>query len=141
MDTEHLMAVKDRVEQAWTSTCQFARVRAELTDWRTSLTPDGTPLLSAKVTGFQRGHALRAFGADGATLPTENQRPVLDYSTPGRIQCEWRDAGVWVQLWHPDTALPSPAVLAAFPKPQHPMAATPSGRLRFRRNKKERTTT
>jgi hypothetical protein len=149
MDTEQLIAVKNRVNRAWRTSCQYAAVRAELTDWETSRTPDGTPLLSAKITGFQRFHAMRSFGAHGVTLPTETedgrllpaepQHPVLDYSTPGRIQCEWLETGVWVQLWYPDTALPTPAVLAALPKPQLPIAATPSGRLRFRRNKKERT--
>ncbi|MGW1870956.1 hypothetical protein ACWCPS_36125 [Streptomyces mauvecolor] len=139
MDNERLVAVKERVQQAWEFRRQHRSVRSYLTGWHTSRTPDGAPMLSARVEGFDRSTALQGFVTDGIILaPGHSQGPVFDYSSPGRIQCEWRDGGVWVQLWHPDTTLPTPAVLAAFPKPQRPMAVavTPSGRLRFRRNKK-----
>jgi hypothetical protein len=38
------------------------------------------------------------------------QQPTLDHSIPGRTACLWLDGGVWVELWHPDTA---PATEAA----------------------------
>jgi hypothetical protein len=87
--------------------------------------------------------------------PAGDQRPQFDVSQPGRVVLVWRYGGVWVELWHPETAVdapegaepadsapvPSVAVQATpIPKPAGParsLISRASDRLPFTRRHKE----
>jgi hypothetical protein len=75
-------------------------------------------------------------------------RPQFDITVPGRTVLVWRHAGVWVELWHPDTIPAAPEPVQAVPEPDAalvPAAARrpilgPGGRLPLTRRKKQPTT-
>lgn len=153
--TDTNSAATAALEHAARSWQLFAREKgytATVTDWRTEHTPDGTPLLSARVTGRGAGYALGRFARDFyVVLQPGDVRPQFDISQPGRTVLVWRYGGVWVELWHPEGAdaavEPVPAALA--PEVAAPAATAsaarrlfllrrPSGRLPFTR--KPRTT-
>ncbi|MBD3550824.1 hypothetical protein [Streptomyces sp. SP18CM02] len=132
---------------------------ADLTDWVQSTTPDGLPMMSARLDVLPPAGALAVFAArQEVTVALRSGAgdvlPALDYSVPGRTGCVWREGGVWVEVWHSNSPevtapRPGPPVAAAAPPrpvpapPPRPPAVTPSGRLprrpanRFRRTPKE----
>ncbi|MFJ1782452.1 hypothetical protein ACIOKA_37735 [Streptomyces anulatus] len=130
--------------------------QATLTDWVQSTTPDGSPMMSARLTGSHESHALALFGARQETYLALGSAPgdvlpSLDCSVPGRTGLVWRHDGVWTEVWHPNTPEvptphPGPPVAATVPSRPVPMpprtvAVTPSGRLPRRPANRFRTTT
>ena len=130
--------------------------------WQEETGPDGTVLLSGQVIGRRAVWALDRFARDFHLHLSHlgDVRPQFDVSQPGRVVLVWRYGGVWVELWHPETAVDAPKVdeparvapvpsvaVQATPKPAPAPAARterrsflgPGGRLFFTR--KSRTTT
>ncbi|PVC80547.1 hypothetical protein DBP19_36025 [Streptomyces sp. CS090A] len=99
---------------------------ATLADWVQSTTPDGSPMMSARIDGPLPAGVLAVFGARQETYLALAQTapgdvlPALDYSDPDRTGCVWRQDGVWVEVWHPNTPeapTPHPGPLVAFRAP------------------------
>lgn len=144
--------VREYAQQAWTLFTRERNLTATLTWSEETATPDGGPLVSARVEGQGAAHALQRFTADchvrlGAF---GDQRPQFDYSVPNRVVCFWRKSGVWIELSAPASAveIPEPAVApepvqaAAAPTLTGSVAAALRGlgdRLPTTRRKKETT--
>ncbi|MFE6575999.1 hypothetical protein [Streptomyces rochei] len=115
MPDSSVTAARLQAVNAWTRFTTDRNLQARTPDWRTSLAPDGRPVLSAEVAGPGAAHALRLF-ADLHYLPLPESgdlRPFWDVDVPGRTVLVWRSGGVWVELWHPDTVTGLPAVRPA----------------------------
>ncbi|MER6602548.1 hypothetical protein [Streptomyces parvus] len=85
---------------------------AALADWVQSTTPDGLPMVSARLDGplcadMWAVFAARQEVAVALRSGAGDVLPALDYSVPGRTGCVWREGGVWVEVWHPNTPEPS----------------------------------
>jgi hypothetical protein len=140
-----LTAVRLQAEEAWTVFTTNRGMPATLTDWTTTLTPDGQPSVTAQAVGPGAERALRVFTADThipLTHPGDTRQGFdYSYSVPGRTACVWRSRGVWVELWVPD--IPSVPVASAQPARRR-ILGRPGGRLPFTRrpriNQKETTT-
>jgi hypothetical protein len=147
---------REHADKSWQ---MFAREKT-VTDtrpvWEESVTPDGSLLLSGRIVGQRPVWALARFARDfWLTLKPGDLRPQFDTSVPGRTVLVWRYDGVWVELWHPDSAVDTQTATstsqtaevaeADVPTPI-PVAARraflrgPSGRLTFTRRKKETNT-
>lgn len=151
---------REHAVKSWRTFTDTRNLRVPLADWQTSVTPDGSPCLSAEVAGSGAAHALSRFASDyQMNLPYPgDQRPQFDVMAVGRTVLVWRCLGVWVELWHPDSApenvpVPEPVqaapVLAqAVPTPTPAVAEPvrrsflrPSGRLPFTRKRTDKETT
>jgi hypothetical protein len=142
--------VREHAIKSWYRHTDQCGLKARVPDWRTSTAPDGQPLLSAEVVGPDAAHALRLFAPQHhLNLSTPGDlRPQYDITVPGRTVLVWRHAGVWVELWHPDTIPATPEPVQDAPEADTALvsAATrrpllgPGGRLTFTRRKKETTT-
>jgi hypothetical protein len=136
-----LMYAKDHAMKAWYLFARERNFKAVVPDWRTGVSPDGSPTLSVEVVGPGAPHALRLFTSGHPITLGEpgDQRPGFDYSTTGRVTCVWRRHGVWIELWHPDAtvAAPEPAISPSRPSLRRTLTR-PGGRLPFTR--KQRTT-
>ncbi|MDX3343447.1 hypothetical protein PV409_36420 [Streptomyces sp. ME02-6979.5a] len=132
---------------------------AALADWVQSTTPDGHLMVSARLDGPLCAGMWAVFAARQEVVISLRSGagdvlPALDYSHPDRTGCVWRQDGVWVEVWHPNTPevaapRPGPPTAVVVPPrpvpapPPRPPAVTPSGRLprrpanRFRRTPKE----
>lgn len=152
--TDAVTAARTHAHDSWTFFTREKGYTATIPAWETSKTPDGSPLLSGRLVGRGAVWALRRFAsAYHLRLPHAGDvRPQSDLTQPGRTVLVWRYGGVWVELWHPETAdavvEPEPAAPAppvVVPAPVASSAARrlfllrrPSGRLPFTR--KPRTT-
>lgn len=95
---------------------------ATLTDWVQSTTPDGHQMMSARLDVLPPAGALATFTARQEVAVALRSGagdvlPALDYSSPDRTACVWREGGVWVEVWHPntpDTPTPRPGPPVAF---------------------------
>jgi len=111
----------------------FARAK-NVTDtrpvWVESVTPDGSLLLSGELTGRRAVWALARFARDfWLTLKPGDLRPQFDITTPGRTVLVWRYDGVWVELWHPDSAVDAtqgPEAVLSAPVPPQAVHASPA---------------
>lgn len=136
---------KNHALKSWRQFMEIRGMNVHLPDWQTRTAPDGTPVLSVEVTGPGAGYALDLFSAHyHLTLPNPGDlRPQFDIDTPGRMVLVWRYAGVWVELWHPDTVPEQPPSVPDDADPVLVSTATgrpllgPGGRLTFRRHRKE----
>jgi hypothetical protein len=124
--------------RTWTTFVVDRNHQDRLSEWQAGTAGDGSPLVSFQVVGPDADEALAKFaGAPEFFRPLEvdDLRPSFDYSVPGRTVCVWRSGGVWVELWHPDTAQTAPVPASAVPE------ASPrgllGGRLPFTRRHKE----
>jgi hypothetical protein len=112
-------------------------------EWEETTT-EGGPLLSGRLVGSRPVWALERFARDFHIHLTHpgDQRPYFDITQPGRTVLAWRHGGVWVELWHPDTAVDAPKAtdpadngpVAVQAAPKSNSAPTPlpgSGRRRF----------
>ncbi|MFE3381353.1 hypothetical protein [Streptomyces anulatus] len=127
-------------------------------DWVQSTTPDGVPMMSARLSAPLPAGVWSAFAARQEVAVAQRSDagdvlPALDYSVPDRTACVWREGGVWVEVWHPNTPqAPTPrpgpptaatTFLRPIPAPPRTVAVTPSAPLprrpvnRFRRTPKE----
>lgn len=140
VSSEALITEKEHAVHAWYLFTQGSNLKAIVPDWRTSTSP-GTPHLSAEVVGPDAAEALHFFASDYPLVLGRpgDQRPVADYSVPGRVSCVWRSNGVWVELWHPDTQKTTSQSAPAPPRPQGPVFARLSIRRQFTRRSKETT--
>lgn len=116
--------------------------RAFLGDWQVTRLDDGSLHLSARIRGRDAAKALHSFVdrqslflAQRIGLDSGHLLPTLDVSQPGRTAACWRYAGVWVEVWHPDTEDAPPAPVQARRDRSRP---GPGGRLPYTR--KSRTT-
>jgi hypothetical protein len=141
--TSAVAEARDIAESTWKV---FLRGQSGIPDagaqpWREGTLPDGTPHLSARMTGDSALEALHRFASDSMFfLGSGDTRPAFDYSVPGRTACVWRSRGVWVELWVPD--VPSVSVAPVRPVRRR-LLTRPGGRLPFTRRdkaKKEATT-
>ncbi|MFR9794171.1 hypothetical protein ACL07V_37050 [Streptomyces sp. MB22_4] len=139
---------RDDTEKRWRTFTDFRSVHATL-DWTTRHeTPDGSPMVSARVTGKGAAHALHLFTADYVMVLNApgDQRSHADYSDPTRLATFWRTSGVWVELWVPSTAIAEP-VPAEVPPADPALVSTstgrpllgPSGQLTFPRRRSKET--
>jgi hypothetical protein len=131
-------------------------------DWQETTTGEAV-LLSGQLVGSRPVWALDRFARDFHLHLAHlgDQRPQFDVTQPGRTVLVWRYGGVWVELWHPNTAadvsepaIPvfsrrvRPVAVQTTPKPE-PAPAAParslisraSDRLPFTRNRHKETTT
>lgn len=151
-----LIAAKFHAQNSWQLFTGPHNYDAIVPSWQVGDTEDGSPRLSSEVVGESAAHALRRFARDFyLTLPNpDDVRPQFDIHAPaGRTALVWRYDGVWVELWHSDSATntpqpPSPVRGA----PAQPVAAQtgpsarrtffsrPSAQLPFTRRKKETPT-
>jgi hypothetical protein len=160
--TDLLAATREHAAQSWHLFAREKGLDETSPVWEVSVTPDGSPLLSAQVPGRRAGWALKMFARDfHVNLPFPGDlRPQFDVTVPDRVVLVWRRDGVWVELWHPagavDTAEPMQAVseppVAVQPAPvptpppvpaRRSLFGRPSGRLPFTRRSntsKENTT-
>ncbi|MEU7338652.1 hypothetical protein [Streptomyces sp. NPDC007074] len=144
-DPTTVQDVKAQAIDAWYQFTSYRNLQARVPDWREATTPDGTPRLVSEVVGPGAAHTLHLFASQWMVRVegAGGQRPVFDYSTPGRVTCVWRTRGVWVELWHPDpTTVPlTPVPAPSLPSPRRAFSR-PSGRLPFtRRSKAQKETT
>jgi hypothetical protein len=131
-DTTTPPAIDYAREHADRSWHLFAREK-NLTDtrpeWQETVTPDGSPLLSGQIAGRRPVWALARFARDyWLVLKPEDLRPQFDISVPGRTVLVWRFDGVWVELWHPDSAVDvreAPEVVLSVPVPSEAVEAAP----------------
>jgi hypothetical protein len=157
--TDLLAEAREHATQSWKLFAREKGLDATAPAWEESRTPDGSPLLSARVPGRRAGWALKMFARDfHVNLPFPGDvRPQFDVTVPDRVVLVWRRDGVWVELWHPagavETPEPEPAVseppvaVQAAPTPPAVPAARrslfgrPSGRLPFTRRSKTKENT
>lgn len=133
---EALIAAREHGEKSWYTYMAERNLDAKVPDWRTGVSPDGSPTLTVQVVGPGAGHALERFARDfHLTLAGPgDQRPQFDLTVPGRTVLVWRYAGVWVELWHPDTADAHDTPPVTVPEPGlRRLLAGASGRLPFTR--------
>ncbi len=136
---EALIEAKQRAVHAWYRFAHDRNLQARVPDWRTSTAPDGTPKLSVEVVGPGAAHVLHLFASCYPLILGQpgDLQPTFTYDTPGRTSCVWRTGGVWVELWHPDTATGPHTPDGPVPAPQAPRTTRrPSGRLPFVRRTK-----
>lgn len=131
--------------RTWTTFVVDRNHKARLSEWQAGTAVGGAPLVSFEVVGPNAGEALAAFaGIPEFFRPLEpgDLRPFFDYDTPGRTACVWSAGGVWVELWHPDTAPIAPAAPEPVPDtvqavPEPSPRGLLGGRLPFSRRRKE----
>lgn len=124
--------VQRQAADAWKFAGPCKKYGALLAQWETETAADGSPMVTARVTGPHAEQAMCEFanGLEPVTASAE-MRPQVDYSEDGVVACSWRRDEVWVRLWATDTAAapaPTPLVMPAR------VAPLPSGRLPYRRN-------
>lgn len=132
---------RETTTRQWNGRLEHRNRRPIALHWETSTAADGSPMVSARVESPFAQHALLVFVREGSlVLDTTGpcQQPTFDYSL-GRTACVWRTGGVWVELWHPESALvvpgpPTSLVPAAVPKPRG-LWRSPSARLPFGRKR------
>lgn len=140
MEEDAVTTARGHARAAWLLFSRERNLNAILDRWQTGTAPDGSPRISAQVTGTAAAYALRRFTADYHLVlgASGDQRQTVDFSTPGRTSCVWRKSGVWVELWHSDTPTPAP-----IPSPTPSRAAVVKSRsglgarLAFTRRRKE----
>ena len=140
VDDDNVTTARGHARAAWLLFARERRLHATLTGWQTGTAPDGSPQISAEVTGPGAAHALSRFtaGHDLVLGQPGDQRQTVDYSVPGRTACVWRKNGVWVELWCSDTpSTPSPPVQAPVRPVSQKARRGLGGRLPFPRRSKE----
>lgn len=145
-----LIAAKFHAQNSWHLFTGPHNYDATVPSWQVGNTEDGSPRVSSEVVGESAAHALQRFARDFyLTLPNLGDvRPQFDVTQPGRTVLAWRYDGVWVELWHSDSATDTPhpprpvrgAPAPAGPASQRTFFSRPGGRLPFTRRKKETPT-
>lgn len=123
---------QDHAEFAWHNHLRHRGYQdAPATYWDVTTAPDGRPMVTCRIVGARALEALQTFAGHGGSNfgGADNQKPVMDFTEPGRVSCVWRDNGVWVALWAVET--PAPA-LAPIPAPAEPLDAPAPTVGRFR---------
>ena len=142
-----LEAAREHATHAWALFTDNRGLKDTLPDWQASIAPDGSPVLSAQVVGGDPARALSLFASQYyLTLPHPGDlRPQFDTDVPGRTVLVWRRDGVWVELWHPDTAPaapdPVPVLSAPVPAPADAARRGLGARFTFTRNRRPKETT
>lgn len=98
-----------------------------LGDWVHAAADDGRLLHTAEVLFVNAAARVQELAASGLThgLDGAQQRPILDYSLPGRLEMWWLFNGEWIVLWAPDTPAPAPVVPTAPSVRETPVQAAP----------------
>lgn len=149
-----LIAAKEHAQNSWYRFVRQRNFKAIVPSWRVGETEDGSPRLSTEVVGQGAAYALDQFARTyHLALKPGDIRPQFDIDQPGRTVVVWRYGGVWVELWHPDSAAAAPVPVvpvqgAPTPSPSglRALLRRPSGRLPYTRkprttNPKENSTT
>ena len=122
-----LQAAREHAVHSWSIAMATCGLSATLPNWTTSTAPDGAPVVSAEVAGPAAAYALSRFASEyHLNLPHPgDMRPQFDIEVTDRTVLVWRRDGVWVELWHPNTAavVPEPAQTAPSPAQATPAAA------------------
>jgi hypothetical protein len=119
-----LTAAKFHAQNSWSVFTGQHGYDAAVPSWTEGSTGDGSPCLSSQVVGESAAHALQRFARDYHLVLGNDgdQRPQFDVTQPGRTVLAWRYDGVWVELWHSDSATDTP-------QPQRPVHGTPAAPL------------
>jgi hypothetical protein len=101
-------AARDSATRNWSNRLAYRNRSVAQIRWTQTTTPDGTPMVSGRIDHPHAAELLLLFVKEGPLVLAEYagrcQQPTFDHSMPGRTSCLWLDGGVWVELWHPDTA-------------------------------------
>lgn len=118
-------AAREHATKSWLMFTDGRNVDSPAPAWEESVAPDGSHLLSGRVSGRRAVWALKAFAADFyLNLPHPGDiRPQFDIDVPDRTVLVWRRDGVWVELWHPTQAAEPPQ---AAPEPSTPVQGVPA---------------
>lgn len=118
-----LIAAKFHAQNSWQLFTSSHNYDATVPSWTEGSTGDGSPCLSSQVVGESAAHALQRFARDYHLVLGNDgdQRPQFDVTQPGRTVLAWRYDGVWVELWHSDSATDTPRP----PRPVHGAPAAP----------------
>jgi len=150
-----LHAARLHADESWQLFTLDAAVPADTRPEWEEITTDGGGLLSGRLIGSRPVWALDRFARDFHLILAHpgDQRPQFDVTQPGRVVLVWRFSGVWVELWHPDTAVDGPAEepLAPEPEPEavpaepasliRRLLSAPGGRLPYTHRTKKETPT
>lgn len=101
---------QDHAEFAWHNHLRHHGYQdAPATYWDVTTAPDGRPMVTCRIVGARAVEALEKFAGHGGSNfgGQDNQRPVMDFTEPGRVSCVWRDNGVWVSLWAVEPTAPA----------------------------------
>lgn len=139
--TGEQIAVRVDAEHQW-KTCHTYASHLDVTAcvWHFD-TSGPAPVWSMQVHGPDQVELLAKFAASISDLA-----PRLDYNQPGRVTCVWQVGGMWVEVWHLDTAsAPHRPVRAPQPLQAPEVTETkprglPGGRLPFPRRPDRPTT-
>lgn len=122
---------------SWSLSGAPDRHHAQLKGWTTGTALDGSPMVTAEVTGPEAERAMWTFAGQypPAAMGPGACKPLFTCHE-GRLECAWRSGGVWVRLWAPEQRHPKPtAPQTPRPATKPPTAAVrPSARLPYRRN-------
>jgi hypothetical protein len=141
--TDPLAVAREHAEESWQMFTRAQGLTGVRLDWKKVRLPEGGVLLSGRIVGPRTVWALERFASDfHLTVPYPgDMRPQADLTQPERTVLVWRYGGVWVELWHPESApeAPKPAPPSSIPADRRALLLLrPSGRLPFTR--KQRTT-
>ncbi|MGV9278116.1 hypothetical protein [Streptomyces griseosporeus] len=142
-DTDVLTSVREHAVRSWQLFTHSAGLHALVSDWRSGVTPDGSPRLTVEVVGPDAAQALHRFSAEYMLILGQpgDQRPHFDVDVPGRTVLVWRHKGVWVELWHPETITQRPSRPEPGPAAAQGLLTALGGRLPFTRNRSPKETT
>lgn len=96
---------------------------------------DSGPMWSMQLSGPDAAKALIGFAASPYGI--HHLHPLLDYGVPGRTAVVWQSNGVWLEVWHPDTADAAPGPVSG-PSHTRPVPSRLGGRLPFTRNRTQK---
>jgi len=120
-------AARQHATKSWQTFTNGRNVDSPTLEWVGTVAPDGSPLLSGRVSGRRAVWALRAFAADfHLNLPHPGDvRPQFDIEVADRVVLVWRRDGVWVELWHPAGAVDRAEPARTAPKPPQAVQGAP----------------
>ena len=121
-----LLAAQEHATHSWSISMATCGLAATLPTWTASTAPDGSPVVSAEVAGPGAAHALSRFASecDLNLRHPGDMRPQFDIEVTDRTVLVWRRNGVWVGLWHPNTAAVAPEPTQAAPAAVQPTPAS-----------------
>ncbi|MEU8469532.1 hypothetical protein AB0F30_16685 [Streptomyces sp. NPDC029006] len=119
-------AAQEHAVHSWTIAMATRDFTATLTAWTTNIAPDGSPIVSAEVTGPGAEDALDRFASEyHVHLPHPGDlRPQFDIEATDRTVLVWRRDGVWVELWHPNPVPTRPGPAQTVPDAVQPASAS-----------------
>ena len=122
--TGEQIALRMAAEHKWKTFYAHAAILDVTTcDWHFD-TSGPAPVWSMQVFGPDQAELLTRFADSIADLA-----PRLGFDLPGRVACVWRAGGVWLEVWHLDTASVPHSPPQPLPAPESPSEDKPRGLL------------